>query len=67
MSTFFSHPLEIFLKVGLKQLFIFLDGTWAGIDCFDPEGNVTFENSDAYLKYGLSENNTMSPVEQYWK
>jgi len=42
------------------------NGTWAGIDCFDPEGNVTFENSDAYLKYGLSENNTMSPVEQYW-
>ena len=46
---------------------VFSDGTWANNKCFNPEGNITFNQSDAFLKHGLSENVTESPVEQYWK
>jgi len=42
------------------------NGTWAGIDCFNPDGNISFKESDAFLKYNLTENITSSPVEQYW-
>jgi SNF family Na+-dependent transporter len=42
------------------------NGTWANSKCFNPEGNITFNQSDAFLKHGLSENLTESPVEQYW-
>ena len=45
----------------------FSDGTWANSKCFNPEGNITFNQSAAFLKHGLSENVTESPVEQYWK
>ena len=45
----------------------FSDGTWANSKCFNPEGNITFNQSAAFLKHGLSENLTESPVEQYWK
>lgn len=44
-----------------------LDGTWAGIDCYNPEGHVPFNQSEAFLLHGLSENATMTPVESYWK
>jgi len=42
------------------------NGTWANSKCFNPEGNITFNQSAAFLKHGLSENLTESPVEQYW-
>ena len=43
------------------------DGTWASEKCFDPEGGVAFNNSDAFLVHGLQENETVTPVEAYWE
>ena len=44
------------------------DGTWALNDCYDPEADVPFNQSDAYLKHGIkSESETTTPVESYWK
>ena len=46
------------------------DGTWAQNDCYDAEHaklhNISFEKSTAFLS-GILENETSSPVEQYWK
>lgn len=44
-----------------------LAGTWADERCFNPEGNVSFLDSDAYLKYNFTEKETITPVESYWK
>ena len=48
----------------------FTDGTWAQNDCYDAEHaklhNISFEKSTAFLS-GILENETSSPVEQYWK
>jgi len=41
------------------------NGTWAKSDCYDAEGHIPYENSTAFAN-GLSENETSSPVEQYW-
>lgn len=43
------------------------DGTWAHSDCFDPEGEVPYNESDAFLVYNYTEKDTMTPVESYWK
>lgn len=43
-----------------------LDGTWAKEDCYNPEGDIPYENSTAYANK-FFENQTSSPVEQYWK
>jgi len=42
------------------------NGTWAKEDCYNPEGDIPYENSTAYANNFL-ENQTSSPVEQYWK
>ena len=42
-------------------------GTWANESCFNPDGNVSFFDSDVYLKYNFSEKDTITPVESYWK
>ena len=54
-----------------KAIFCFItDGTWAQNDCYDAEHaklhNISFEKSTAFLS-GILENETSSPVEQYWK
>ena len=54
-----------------KTIFCFFtDGTWAQNDCYDAEHaklhNISFEKSTAFLS-GILENETSSPVEQYWK
>lgn len=41
------------------------NGTWAHGDCYDAEGHIPFENSTAYAN-NFMENETSSPVEQYW-
>ena len=46
--------------------FCLIDETWATPDCYDPEGDIPYENSTAYLN-GFNESQTSSPVEQYWK
>ena len=47
--------------------FFTLAGSWADERCFNPEGNVSFLDSDAYLKYNFTEKETITPVESYWK
>ena len=44
-----------------------LAGTWADERCFNPKGNVSFLDSEAYLKYNFTEKETITPVESYWK
>jgi len=43
------------------------NGTWADFKCYDPEGSIPFEHTDAYMYHNLTENNTQSPVEEYWR
>ena len=43
------------------------NGTWADEKCFNPEGGIPFNQSAAKLVYGLTEVETQTPVEAYWK
>ena len=45
----------------------FIDGTWAKMDCYDPDGTIPFNESAPYLEHNMLENDTMTPVESYWK
>ena len=67
--NFISFITDICVLLNKNYNFVsfFSDGTWANSKCFNPEGNITFNQSAAFLKHGLSENLTESPVEQYWK
>ena len=49
-----------------NSTFWFLDGTWAGIDCYNPD-TEKWNESAANLVHHLSVNETMPPVESYWK
>ena len=49
-----------------RLTFWFLDGTWAGIDCYNPD-TEKWNESAANLVHHLSVNETMPPVESYWK
>ena len=43
-------------------------GTWAKDNCYQPTPNVSFEQSATHLVYNISNiNETVSPVEAYWK
>lgn len=42
------------------------NGTWANEKCFSPEGSVNWTESVAFA-VGYSENQSESPVEQFWK
>jgi len=43
------------------------NGTWAPDNCYDPEADVPFNQSTAYLVHGIkSESETTTPVESYW-
>lgn len=57
----------LLIYFSLKMWFLFPDGTWAGKDCFDPEGEMMFSDSKAYLQYNMTLNDTINPVESYWK
>jgi solute carrier family 6 GABA transporter-like protein 1 len=41
-------------------------GTWANGSCWKSGGNTTFHESEAFLKYNLTEIDTQTPVEAYW-
>ena len=68
-----KKPIENLTSIGyfVRKIFcFFIDGTWAQNDCYDAEHaklhNISFEKSTAFLS-GILENETSSPVEQYWK
>eukprot|EP00095_Tigriopus_kingsejongensis_P002659 maker-scaffold1023_size69924-snap-gene-0.11 protein:Tk02659 transcript:maker-scaffold1023_size69924-snap-gene-0.11-mRNA-1 annotation:"sodium-dependent nutrient amino acid" len=42
------------------------NGSWAGENCFNPEGSLPYNESEPFLKYGLIEKDTQTPVEAYW-
>ena len=67
-----DSDLEIAIKyrvvICIYQLSIIPDGTWAPDNCYDPEADVPFNQSTAYLVHGIkSESETTTPVESYWK
>ena len=43
------------------------DGTWADVRCFNPDAGIPFNKSTAFLVHNLTEKETMTPVEEYWK
>lgn len=42
------------------------DGSWANEKCWNPEDGQDYTESLAY-RYNISQNNTETPVEQFWK
>lgn len=46
---------------------VYIDGTWASNNCFNPDGDIPFNESSAYLVHNLDEQDTRTPVEEYWK
>ena len=54
-----------------KYIRFLLDGSWAPDHCFDPDVNrsgIQFHESPAYTIFNVThENNTVTPVEAYWK
>ena len=42
------------------------DGSWANEKCWNPEDGLNYTDSTPY-KLNISQNDTQSPVEQFWK
>ncbi|TRY69960.1 hypothetical protein TCAL_04885 [Tigriopus californicus] len=42
------------------------NGSWAQDNCFNPEGDVPYNQSEPFLLHGYSEKDTQTPVEAYW-
>lgn len=60
----------LFVNVTVREfihLLSSLDGSWAQDNCFNPEGDIPYNQSEPFLLHGYSEKDTQTPVEAYWK